>query len=80
MLSFLLVAALQRDGDEDQRTLDDPLDLGGHVEQIQQIEDQAKGDHSEEGAGHSRLSAGQRGPANDDGCDGVQLDQVADNR
>ena len=69
-----LVAALQGHGSEDECTLDDPLDLVGHVEQVQQVKDQAEGDDAEEGAGHSGLAARQGGPANDHGCDRVQLD------
>ena len=41
LLSFRLVlelvAALQRHGDEDEHTLDDPLDLGGHIQQVRRL-------------------------------------------
>src|SRR5215207_5752595 len=74
------VAALQGHGGEDEHALDDALDLGGHVEQFQQVEDQREGDDAEEGAGHRRLAAGEGSPADDHGGDRVQLDQVPHDR
>src|SRR5262245_33715191 len=74
------VAALQRRGGEDDHAFGQLLELGRHVEQVEQVEQQAEGDDAEERAGDGGPAPGQAGPADDDGGDGVELQQVPGDR
>src|SRR6266540_4339826 len=74
------VAALQGGGAEDDHALGELLELGRHVEQVEQVEDQAEGDDAEEGAGDRGPPSRQAGPPDDDRGDGVELEQVSGDR
>ena len=59
------VAALQGGGAEDDHALGELLELGGHVEQVEQVEHEAEGDDAEERA-HDRRPAPRQARAADD--------------
>ena len=76
----LLVEAVDEDGAEDDRTLDelDPERL--HVAQGQAVVDQADDEHAQERADQAALAAEERGAADDDGGDGVELEPLRGDR
>jgi hypothetical protein len=63
--------------DQNDDAFQDLLIIGLHIEQVQQIIDHSKGDHTCQGAKRASATAAQDGTTDDTGSNGIQLEPHA---
>src|ERR671922_508578 len=76
----LVLPSLSNNRDEHDHSLDDQLELRRQVEEVQEVEDQRKGQHADERAADRRPAPGEARPADHDGGNRVELVEAARHR